>query len=92
MPWDERTRMDQRVRFIGALESCRYMMTEACRAFGISRKTGYKWALRFGEEGLEGLRDRSRAPGSRPGGGCRCQPSRRGSSRGRPGGAFRRPP
>lgn len=66
MPWDERTRMDQRVRFIGVLESCRYTMTEACRAFGISRKTGYKWAERFGAEGLDGLRDRSRAPRSCP--------------------------
>ena len=27
MPWDERTPMDQRVRFIGALKSCAYTMT-----------------------------------------------------------------
>ena len=46
MPWDERTRMDQRVCFIGALTSCAYTMTELCRAFGISRKTGYKWLAR----------------------------------------------
>lgn len=62
MPWDERTRMDQRVRFIGALESCMYTMTELCREFGISRKTGYKWAQRYAEEGVDGLKDRSRAP------------------------------
>ena len=62
MPWDERTRMDQRVRFIGALSSCAYTMTELCRVFGISRKTGYKWAERYGQEGLDGLKDRSRAP------------------------------
>ncbi len=66
MPWDERTRMDQRVRFIGALSSCAYTMTELCRAFGISRKTGYKWAERYGEEGPDGLKDRSRAPKSCP--------------------------
>ena len=62
MPWDERTRMDQRVRFIGALTSCAYTMTELCLAFGISRKTGYKWAKRYSQEGLDGLKDRSRAP------------------------------
>jgi len=66
MPWDERTRMDQRVRFIGALTSCRYTMTELCRAFGISRKTGYKWAERYAQEGVDGLKDRSRAPKSCP--------------------------
>lgn len=62
MPWDERTRMDQRVRFIAALDSCEYTMTELCQAFGISRKTGYKWAKRYGEEGIQGLEDRSRRP------------------------------
>lgn len=66
MPWDERTRMDQRVRFIGLLESTAYTMTELCREFGISRKTGYKWAQRYMEEGVDGLRDRSRAPKSCP--------------------------
>jgi putative transposase len=64
MPWDERTQMDQRVRFIGALTSCAYTMTELCRAFGISRKTGYKWAERYVLEGPSGLEDRSRAPKS----------------------------
>jgi len=66
MPWDERTRMDQRVRFIGLLESGSYTMTELCREFGISRQTGYKWAQRYVEEGIEGLQDRSRAPKSCP--------------------------
>lgn len=66
MPWDEQTRMDQRVRFIGALESFRFTMTELCRAHGISRKTGYKWAQRWCEEGSSGLEDRSRAPQSQP--------------------------
>lgn len=58
--------MDQRVRFIGALKSCAYTMTELCLAFGVSRKTGYKWAERYSQEGLDGLKDRSRAPRSCP--------------------------
>jgi hypothetical protein len=37
-----------------------------CRAQGISRQTYYKWKRRFELEGLDGLRDRSRRPGSIP--------------------------
>jgi transposase InsO family protein len=35
-------------------------MAELCRAFSVSRKTGYKWWKRFEEGGLSGLGDRSR--------------------------------
>ena len=37
-------------------------MSEVCRAFGISRKTGYKIFERYKEHGLEALTDRSRRP------------------------------
>jgi transposase len=37
-------------------------MTEVCRDFGISRKTGYKIFDRYKEHGLEALSDRSRRP------------------------------
>jgi len=66
MPWKETTPVDQRLRFIAALSSCRWTMTELCRMYGISRKTGYKWSIRYGEEGLDGLKDRSRRPKSCP--------------------------
>lgn len=62
MPWSTTTPMDQRARFIFDLQACCYTMTELCQRYGISRKTGYKWAQRFVEEGLVGLQDRSRAP------------------------------
>lgn len=62
MPWSETTRMDERQRFIELLESYRFTMTELCESFGISRKTGYKWAERYVHEGVAGLEDRSRAP------------------------------
>jgi transposase InsO family protein len=58
MPWDETTRMSQRIRFICALESCQYTMTELCERYGISRKTGYKWAGHFVQGGAAGLEDR----------------------------------
>jgi transposase InsO family protein len=41
-------------------------MTELCEAYGISRKTGYKWVERFFAGGLPALADRSRAPHHRP--------------------------
>jgi transposase InsO family protein len=41
-------------------------MAALCREFGISRKTGYKLVSRFIESGLDGLRDRSRAPYHHP--------------------------
>ena len=66
MPWDETTRMDQRERFVSEFDSCQYTMTELCERYGISRKTGYVWVDRYAKEGLEGLRDRSRAPRSCP--------------------------
>jgi len=37
-------------------------MTDMCREFGISRKTGYKIFDRYKEHGLEALTDRSRRP------------------------------
>src|SRR5215468_2101263 len=37
-------------------------MTQVCRDFGISRKTGYKIFDRYKEHGLEALSDRSRRP------------------------------
>ncbi|TIT17463.1 MAG: transposase, partial [Mesorhizobium sp.] len=37
-------------------------MSDVCREFGISRKTGYKIFNRYKDEGLETLTDRSRRP------------------------------
>jgi transposase len=33
-----------------------------CRYYGISRQAYYKWLRRYEEQGIDGLRDRSRAP------------------------------
>ncbi len=41
-------------------------MTELCREYGISRKTGYKWLERFRERGFDGLTDETRRPASSP--------------------------
>jgi hypothetical protein len=56
MPWKETTPVDQRMHFVAALSTCRWTMSELCRLYGISRKTGYKWATRYGQQGIDGCR------------------------------------
>ena len=53
--------MDERLRFVAKLLEGE-TMTDACREFGISRKTGYKIFNRYKESGFESLSDRSRRP------------------------------
>jgi transposase InsO family protein len=62
MPWSETTAMTERLRFIADLESSLYTMTELCARHDISRPTGYKWSARWVADGVDGLKDRSRAP------------------------------
>lgn len=61
MPWSERTRMDERIGFVGQYLSGVFRMSELCALRGISRVTGYKWIRRYRLEGARGLLDRSRA-------------------------------
>jgi len=61
MPWKESSVMDERLRFVARLLEGE-AMTDACRSFGISRKTGYKIFNRYKEHGLMALDDRSRRP------------------------------
>src|SRR3984893_5127998 len=61
MPWKECSVMDERLRFVAWLLDGE-AMSEVGRAFGISRKTGYKIFERYKEHGLEALTDRSRRP------------------------------
>lgn len=53
--------MDERLRFVARLLDGE-AMSEVCREFGISRKTGYKIFSRYKEQGLEALTDRCRRP------------------------------
>ena len=53
--------MDERLRFVAKLLDGE-PMTEVCREFGISRKTGYKIFTRYKDYGAEALSDRSRRP------------------------------
>ena len=59
MSWNECKIMDERIKFISRLlDGCK--MTDACKKFGISRKTGYKFYNRYKDIGIEGLQDRKR--------------------------------
>jgi transposase InsO family protein len=61
MPWKECSVMDERLRFVARLLDGE-AMSEVCREFGISRKTGYKIFTRYKDQGVEALCDRSRRP------------------------------
>ena len=62
MPWKETCVMHERIAFLAAYLRDEAPMSELCAAFGISRKTGYKWLARYRADGPQGLHDRSRAP------------------------------
>ena len=61
MPWKETCAMNERERFIHCWLEPGRNVNRLCKRFGISTKTGYKWIIRFQEEGFPGLADRSRA-------------------------------
>jgi putative transposase len=62
MSWKETCPMKERIGLIAELERGERTMSELCRIFGVSRKTGYKWLARYRQGGTPGLEDRSRAP------------------------------
>jgi putative transposase len=61
MPWQECSKMDERVRFVARLLEGEKMAV-LCREFDVSRKTGYKIFARYKDSGVDGLTDRSRRP------------------------------
>ncbi|TIU56357.1 MAG: helix-turn-helix domain-containing protein, partial [Mesorhizobium sp.] len=47
MVWRETGIMDERLRFVVDCLADEETMSELCAAYGISRKTGYKWLGRY---------------------------------------------
>ncbi len=66
MGWRETCAVEERMRFVIAIEEHEESFAGLCRRFGVSRKTGYKWLARYEGHGAEGLADRSRAPHHHP--------------------------
>ena len=62
MPWQEVSTMSLRQEFITMVQHGTVRVSELCRRYGVSRKTGYKWLQRYRDEGTAGLTDRSRRP------------------------------
>jgi transposase InsO family protein len=66
MGWKETCAVDERMRFMLAVEQREEAFSVVCRRFSVSRKTGYKWLERYREAGIGGLIDHSRAPHRHP--------------------------
>lgn len=65
MPWKECSVMSERIKFIARLLDGE-KMTDLCKDFHISRKTGYKILNRYKNEGLNGLQNKSSRPYNSP--------------------------
>jgi len=61
MPWKEHRTMEREALVLARLRG-EQSMTELCREFGVSRKTGYKWEQRFLDDGVPNLVDRASRP------------------------------
>jgi putative transposase len=66
MGWMETCAVNERMRFVMMVERQEETFAAVCRRFGVSRRTGYKWLMRYQARGVEGLVDRSRAPLNHP--------------------------
>jgi len=64
MPWKNVSPMEQKQQFVSLFSSDQFTMSELCKTFGISRKTGHKWRDRYAVHGMSGLVPQSRAPKS----------------------------
>jgi len=66
MPWNKRSVMEEKHRFIVHCLEPGANISELCREFGIARSTGNKWLQRYREHGFRGLEELSRRPYSSP--------------------------
>lgn len=62
MPWKETTMSEQRHCFVLEVLNVGTSVAAACRKFGISRTTGYKWLKRHRQQPQQPLTNRSRRP------------------------------
>ena len=67
MPWKAISMSESRAAFVSLVHSGTVSYAQACRAFDIARKTGYKWLARAQLQRELPLDDRSRKPQRSPG-------------------------
>jgi len=65
MPWKVTDPVNERMQFVARWRAGE-RISDLCREFGISRKTGHKLCARFEGLGLDGLKDLSRRPHHSP--------------------------
>lgn len=58
--------MTEKEQFVMLAQTGRYTISELCKDYGISRKTGHKYLRRYEAHGREGLAEQSRRPKSSP--------------------------
>jgi putative transposase len=66
MPWKAKNEQERRYELARAVVARSDSVAEVSRRWGVSRKTAYKWLLRYRREGLKGLEDRTRRPARVP--------------------------
>ena len=67
MPWKETDVMSQRIEFVVRALRGESTISDLCREYGVSRKTGHKWLNRYQEVGnLQGLEELPRRPHTSP--------------------------
>ena len=66
MPWKACTPMSERHDLVRQAAAGAATMSALSRAYGVSRKTAYKWLKRYRTAGQEGLADQSRRPHQSP--------------------------
>jgi putative transposase len=62
MGWENYKVEHQRLHLVEAYIEKEASMTDLCKQYGVSRKTGYKWFNIYLSSGKEGLKDMSKAP------------------------------
>src|SRR5216683_2320287 len=61
MPWKTSSVMEEKLRFVFEHQMGERSMRELCERYEISRETGYVWLRRYQQQGVEGLKEKSRA-------------------------------
>lgn len=62
MPWKTVKPMDQKIRLLSDWQAGQCSKTDLSHKYDVSRPTINKWLMRYEHEGIDGLKERSRAP------------------------------
>ena len=66
MPWKVIDQMKVKIEFIKDRFENNFSIVDLCQKYGISRPTAAKWLKRYAKQGVEGLKEQSRAPKNCP--------------------------